>query len=305
MLDPGLVYALNEESRERKLHIDKLSFDLIDGHIEIPNVGYGKALIEARDAIKRAINGKKKIMFAFGGHVIKVGLGKLLIKLILHTTREGADLSFHTNGSGIIHDAEIALTGRTSEYVDEAIKDGSFGDSEVARFINSSISKYPATLIHDGYGTAMVKAVHAHCKFPGFSFLHFCKLNNIPVTVHTALGADINHMEIGKTDVDYVNRGLYRDLIKFEEECAKLEGGGVFICAGSAVIIPEIFLKVITGLRRRMNTLNNFTTIAIDFKDQYRVRKNVVERPTSNGGKGIYLLSPHEIILPLLFKGVF
>jgi hypothetical protein len=233
-----------------------------------------------------------------GAHVIKVGLNPVVVDLM----ERGIISAVAMNGAGIIHDIELALTGQTSEDVTASIGDGTFGMArETCSFLSEAIKM--AGKQSAGLGEAVGRIIIEN-KLPQMekSILAAGNRLGIPVTVHVALGTDIIHMH---PDFDPCNAGkaTHRDFRTFASIIATLEGG-VYMNVGSAVILPEIFLKAITLVRNLGHHLKNFTTVNMDFIRHYRPMTNVVQRPTSNGGQGINLVGHHEIMLPLIAAGV-
>jgi hypothetical protein len=254
-----------------------------------------KAVIGAVVAASKA---NKTIAMGIGGHVIKVGLNPILIDLM----QRNALTALAMNGSGIIHDLELAMTGQTSEDVAASLGDGSFGMArETGEFLSRAIKTAGKKKL--GLGAAVGEAILA-TDFPykDKSLLAAGARLNIPVTVHVAMGTDIIHMH---PDFDPAAAGeaSHRDFRIFASVVATLEGG-VYLNVGSAVIMPEVFLKATTLVRNLGSRLENFTTVNMDFIQHYRPMTNVVHRPTSSGGKGFSLVGHHEIMLPLVAAGI-
>lgn len=259
------------------------------------------AAVELRDAVKAIVKarGKKRpVIVGFGGHVIKVGLGPILIDLI----EKDIITALATNGAGLIHDFELAKAGKTSEDVDSTLGEGTFGfASETGRIINEC-AKYAAN-----EGTGVGKAVGAWLneKKPrnlAVSVFGAAYRKNIPITVHVALGTDIVHMH-PEADGACWGKTTMTDFKTFSDGVAELEGG-VYLNLGSAVILPEVFLKAVTLARNTGKKLRRITTIDVDFLRQYRSQTNVVRRPTAEGGRGISLTGHHELVVPLLAAAV-
>jgi len=203
------------------------------------------------------------------------------------------------NGSGIIHDFEVALTGSTSEDVEAQLGKGAFGMAEeTGTGINQAISDGVANGL--GIGEALGRhLVNLQPAFGRHSLLMQAYLREIPVTVHVTIGADIihNHPSVAPSDV---GEGSHRDYRLFASLVAALNGGGVYLNCGSAVTLPEVFLKCITLVRSSGRQLRNFTTANLDFIQHYRPTENVLKRPVMKGGRGIALTGHHEILIPLL-----
>lgn len=245
-------------------------------------------------ALLKARTENRTIHWAMGAHVIKVGLNPVLIALM----EQGFVSALSLNGAGVIHDTELAMVGRTSEDVDQELGKGTFGMArETATFLNRSISQ------GDKKGLGLGRAVGQALLASGFTFLSAsllataCRLD-IPVTVHVAIGTDIIHLH-PSMDARATGKTSHRDFQTFCSVVRSLEEGA-FINIGSAVVLPEVFLKAITLVRNLGFPLNHFTTVNLDFIRHYRPSTNVVHRPTMEGGKGYYLVGHHELMVPLL-----
>lgn len=249
-------------------------------------------------AIVTAAREQKSIALGMGAHVIKVGLNPILIDLI----QRGIITAVAMNGAGIIHDLELAMQGQTSEDVAASLGDGSFGMArETGEFLSQAIRTAGDKEI--GLGLAVGKAIlAADLPYQDKSLLAACARLNIPATVHVALGTDIIHMHPG-FDAAAAGEASHRDFRIFASVVATLEQG-VYLNVGSAVIMPEVFLKATTLVRNLGSKLENFTTVNMDFIRHYRPMTNVVHRPTSGGGHGYNLVGHHEIMLPLLAAGI-
>jgi len=237
-------------------------------------------------------------MLGMGAHPIKVGLTPVIIDLM----ERGIITSLSLNGAGIIHDFELALIGQTSEDVDKEILSGAFGMAEeTGSMINNAVKSGAEQGL--GIGEAMGRMVHAG-EFPykDKSLLAAGTRLGVPVTVHVAIGTDIIHMH-PSFDGRATGEAAGRDFRRFCSLVADLEGG-VFINLGSAVLLPEIFLKAVTLSRNLGHKLQHFTTVNMDFIQHYRPNTNVVRRPTHGGGKGFALTGHHEIMFPLLAAAI-
>jgi hypothetical protein len=228
-----------------------------------------------------------------GGHVIKCGLAPILIDLM----HRGYASAFAMNGSASIHDFEIALAGHTSEDVESALPDGRFGSAEeTGREWNRAITKN--TGVGESLGRALEKL--AVPEYAGSSLLLQAWKSRIPVTVHVAVGTDTPHAHPA-VNPELLGAATHQDFRLFSALVAQLNKGGVYINAGSAVVMPEVFLKAVSSVRNLGHELAGFTTINLDFLQHYRPRVNVVERPhAKSGGNGIALTGHHEIMIPLL-----
>jgi hypothetical protein len=234
------------------------------------------------------------IIWGFGAHVLKTGLSPILIDLM----NRGYVSALATNGAGIIHDFEIALGGATSEDVDETLGPGTFGMAEeTATLLNQAITNGVAAGL--GLGQAVSRFVHERrAPFSAYSVVAAAERLQIPLTVHVAVGTDIIHMHPMASGAA-IGEGSLRDFRYFVSAVEKLEQG-VYINCGSAVILPEVFLKAVALVRNRGQALTGLTTVNIDFLRQYRPITNVVNRPTAGVGHGYSLTGHHELLLPLL-----
>jgi hypothetical protein len=233
-----------------------------------------------------------------GAHPLKVGLSPLIIRLLERGGLQGVAM----NGAGIIHDFEIAWAGRTSEDVAAEIGSGSFGmAAETGQRLNEAIRKgwEQGRGIGDAVG-AMIQETrlpyrHLSITAAGYRL-------GIPVTVHVAVGTDIIHLH-PEASGEAIGEGSHRDFRLFAALLSRLRGG-VYLNLGSAVILPEVFLKALTLTRNLGYPVRDFTTVNMDFIPHYRPLTNVVRRPTLDGGKGFHLTGHHEIMFPLLAAAV-
>jgi len=244
-----------------------------------------------------AATGKRAIVAMLGGHVIKVGLGPLLIALM----EKRALTAIAMNGSAAIHDFELAAYGGTSEDVAAGLGDGTFGMAEeTGREMNAALAR--GAKAQQGAGEALSEYLGARKDLPGreFSVLLGSRANGVPVTVHAALGAEIIHQH-PTADGAAIGATSHRDFKRLAAILPDLDGGGVVLNLGSAVLMPEVFLKALT-VARNVNggRPKNFTACDCDMQRHYRPRVNVVERPTLAGGRGIQLTGHHEILFPMI-----
>lgn len=265
----------------------------------LPDILAAKDIREIASVIIEAYKAKRVIAVGLGAHFIKVGLGPVIIDLL----EKGIISAIALNGAGIIHDFEIAYSGATSEDVDAEIGDGSFGMAEeTGRLLNEAINKG----IKKGWGIGRsVGNMINRSRYPykDMSILAACARLKIPATVHVAIGTDILHIHPAIRG-DATGEGSYRDFQLFTGVVARLEGG-VYLNIGSAVILPEVFLKALTLARNKGHKVQNLTTINMDFIKHYRPTTNVVRRPTKEGtGKGYSLIGHHEIMFPLLAAAI-
>ncbi|OFV98831.1 MAG: hypothetical protein A3F68_13275 [Acidobacteria bacterium RIFCSPLOWO2_12_FULL_54_10] len=280
--------------------------DGIKGLIEsFPEILAGNSFRGLTKAICDAWENSAPILWGLGGHVVKVGLGPLLVDLM----ERGFVSGIAMNGSTAIHDFEIALVGSTSEDVDAVLPDGQFGMAEeTGAWMNQAISAADQQQIGIGEGlgaflhnmqTSGSNTSDVHVRYPEHSLLLQAYRRRIPVTVHVAIGTDTPHNH-PLADGRAIGGASHRDFLLFASLLRSLEGGGVYLNVGSAVILPEVFLKAVTAVRNLGHPLSNFTTANLDFLQHYRPLENVVRRPTLGSGKGYSLTGHHEILLPLL-----
>jgi len=259
----------------------------------LPRILAAESLRSVIDALIDARDKGKPILWGMGGHVIKCGLAPVLIDLML----SGYATGFAMNGSASIHDFEIALAGHTSEDVEAVLPDGSFGAAEeTGREWNRALN--PDTGIGEALGAALdTLAPKEHA---GASLLLQAWHARVPVTVHVAIGTDTPHTHPA-ADGAMLGAATHRDFRLFCTLVSQLNQGGVYINAGSAVVMPEVFLKALSSVRNLGHEVREFTTVNLDFLQHYRPRANVLERPhAQSGGKGYALTGHHEIMIPLL-----
>jgi hypothetical protein len=249
-------------------------------------------------AIVDARRHDRGILWGLGAHVIKTGLGPVLVDLM----ERGCVSGLATNGAAVIHDFEVALVGATSEDVDESLGPGRFGMAEeTGRLLNEAIST--GTRAGLGIGQAVARALaDRQPPFAHLSIVAAAARLNIPLTVHVAIGTDIIHMHPAASGAAF-GEGSLRDFRHFVANVAKLEGG-VYLNCGSAVVLPEVFLKAVALARNRGLALTDLTTVNLDFVRLYRPQTNVVTRPTAGTGRGFSLVGHHEIMIPLLAAAV-
>lgn len=265
---------------------------------KLPKILAADDLIAVINAIASAAKDKKTIIIGMGAHVIKVGLNPIIIDLM----ERGVVTGIAMNGAGIIHDSEIAMTGKTSEDVAASLGDGAFGMAkETGEFLSAAIGFAGQNDV--GLGEAVGRSIiQENLPFASHSLLANAARLNIAATVHVAMGTDIIHIHPG-FDPAAAGAASHKDFRIFASMVAKLELG-VYINIGSAVILPEVFLKALTLVRNLGYQIDKFTTVNMDFIRHYRPMTNVVHRPTAKGGKGFNLVGHHEIMLPLIAAGV-
>ncbi len=266
----------------------------------LPNILIGADFKQLIKSIVNAHRSEKQIIAMMGAHVIKCGLSPLMIQLM----EVGVIKCMAMNGAGIIHDTEVANWGITSEDVAEALNDGSFGMvKETAEFINSALENGKQLKL--GLGEAVGKKIsESDAAYKLLSILACGYKKNIPITVHVAIGTDILHQHQG-TDGATIGELSHRDFKIFCSQVAKLSQGSVVLNFGSAVVLPEVFLKALTVARNLGHNAHGFTTANFDMLRHYRPRVNIVQRPTQTGGLGYQFTGHHEIMIPLLVAGIF
>ena len=249
------------------------------------------------DALAAARARRRVVLWGLGGHVIKCGLGPVLVDLM----RRGYATAFAMNGSASIHDFEIALAGQTSEDVEAALPDGRFGAAEeTGRDMNRAIAEGDRAGL--GMGEALGKWLAAQSSLPGAdaSLVLQAYRHSTPVTVHVAIGTDTPHMHPAANPAA-IGSASHRDFRLFAAYVADLNDGGVYLNVGSAVVMPEVFLKAVSAVRNLGHPLAGFTTANFDFVQHYRPRVNVVERPHGgSSGAGYAITGHHELMIPLL-----
>jgi hypothetical protein len=266
----------------------------------LPDILAARTLRAVAQAIAAAHRKGRPVIVGIGAHVVKVGLTPILVDWM----QQGIATAIAMNGAGIIHDFELALMGHTSEEVDAEIDEGRFGMAEeTGRMLNEAIIRGHRD--REGLGEAVGHYIN-RCRgqFPNrdTSILATGARLGIPVTVHVAIGTDIIHMHPSADGAAIGTTTLF-DFRRLAAVVAKMEGG-IYINMGSAVILPEVFLKTVSLGRNLGHSLSNITTVNMDFLSHYRPLTNVVRRPTQKGGKGYTLIGHHEIMLPLLVAAV-
>jgi hypothetical protein len=264
----------------------------------LPNTLAAKNLNEVIDKVVKAKADGKLVMFAMGAHTIKVGLNPIIIELMTRGIVDAVSL----NGAGIIHDTELAMIGKTSEDVAAVLKEGNFGMArETSEFLNSAVQENSDAKA--GLGKIIGDAINnSDLPYKSYSLIANAASLDVPVTVHIAIGTDIIHMH-PDFPVEGFARASYRDFQMFSSIVANLEGG-VYFNIGSAVILPEVFLKAVSLAINLGHKLEKVTTVNMDFIQHYRPLTNVIKRPTKGGGKGYSLTGHHEIMVPLLAAGI-
>jgi hypothetical protein len=263
-------------------------------HRAFPNLLAGKDFREVVDRILAAVRQKKPVIFMLGGHVMKCGLSGIIVDLM----DRGIVSAVAINGAGAVHDVEIAMWGHTSEDVGSALAEGRFGmTAETADVINGAIS---GTAADQGFGECLGQHLsQMNPPYGKYSILaagHRCSL---PVTVHVALGTDVVHQH-PSADGAAIGEMSLRDFKIFAQCVSRIDGGGVVLNFGSAVMLPEIFLKSLSLVRNIRGEVRGFTTVNFDMIHHYRPTMNLVLRPAQAGGQGFQIMGHHEIMIPLL-----
>ncbi len=264
----------------------------------LPKILAGKQFTDFINYYKQAIKSDSQIILMMGAHVIKVGLAPILIDAM----KRGWISHLAINGACVIHDVEVAIWGSTSEDVAEGLEDGSFGMArESTAFINESVSAAKGKM---GYGEAVAEALF---KKGGpnteLSLLYNAYKMDIPLSVHSALGTEIIHQH-PNVDGAAVGDTSLTDFQVFSNSVSKLDSNSIVMNIGSAVIMPEVFLKALTVARNLGFAAYGFTTATFDMIRHYRPTVNVVQRPTQKKGQGYYFIGYHEIMIPLLYAAL-
>ena len=295
------TYSLRE--RPSKVSVEKLGrafeagLSFRDFLKSLPRELAARDLLEVARRVVEARRGGRPFIVAFGAHVVKVGAAPYLISLM----EKGLLTALATNGASMVHDAELAMCGNTSEDVARALRDGSFGAArETGELLNEAARLARET---GGLGRALGKLI-AESDFPYRKLSLFARAYEleIPITVHVALGTDIVHIHPSARG-EHIGEATFLDFRIFCRLVSELEGG-VFLLAGSAVLLPEVFLKALSAVRNLGYRVEHFTTVNFDFIRQYRSLTNVVHRPTLSGGKGYSITGHHEILIPLLYGAI-
>ncbi len=264
----------------------------------LPTILAGKELREVIDHLVRATQEKKMVLLGMGAHPIKVGLNPVIIDLM----RRGVVRALAFNGACMIHDVEVAMAGHTSEEVEEGLEAGEFGvTEETAAFIHAAMRKGREEGL--GAGEALGKALQeVDFPFKDLSLFASGYRLGLPLCVHVAIGTDVIHIH-PLMDGGLLGEMSFKDFRTFCSLVSSLKGG-VFINLGSAVVMPEVFLKALTLAKNMGHDLMGMVTVNLDFLPHYRPMQNVVSRPTLIGAKGYFLRGHHEILFPLIAAGV-
>ena len=303
-LDPMRIKTVPLQKRRSKVSVRDCSTPYRRGSTfkafldTLPNTLAARDLKTIAGIIAGTHRAKRQIIFGMGAHVIKVGLSPLIIDLM----QRGLLSCVALNGAGAIHDVEIALAGKTSEDVAAGLASGKFGmAAEAAEFINRAVAEGQQG--NKGMGRAVGEALlNRRTPYTRMSILAAAARLGIPCTVHVSIGSDTIHMH-PTFDGAATGRASHNDFITFADRVSRLSGG-VFVNIGSAVVLPEVFLKAFSLAANLGKAPRKLTTVNMDFIRHYRPSLNVVERPTLHEGKGFNLIGHHEIMLPLLAAAI-
>ncbi len=265
---------------------------------DLPGILAAKDFRAVVKAIINARRNNRPVILGMGAHPIKVGLSPIILNLM----ERGIITAIATNGACLVHDFELSFMGRTSEDVAEELCKGTFGMAkETGEYINKAINTGVKKGL--GMGSSLGKMIHeSNFRFKDKSIFATAYRLDMPATVHAAIGTDIIHMH-PSADGKSIGEGSLRDFRLFTSVVSDLEGG-VYINLGSAVIMPEVFLKALTVARNLGNKIEDLTTVNMDFIQHYRPHQNVLKRPTLKNGCAYGLTGHHEIMFPLLAAAV-
>lgn len=304
-IDLSKVKTVSLRSRPSKVETSffagKLSKPVTFGRFwdSLPDILAGKNL---KNLVKFIVNAREKdkpVIVTFGAHVIKCGLGPLLIDL----AKRKIVTAFASNGASTVHDFELALCGHTSEDVAERLKNGSFGmTAETGIFLNNAARRAAAE--GKGLGFTVGEEIE-NSRLPNRNLSVYANAYRlkVPFTVHVAIGTDIIYQH-PQCDGAAWGQASYQDFLTFADNVSRLGSGGVLLNFGSAVIMPEVFLKALTVCRNLGYKVFDFTTANFDMIRQYRPQQNIVTRPTHGAGRGYDFTGHHEIMLPLLYAAL-
>jgi deoxyhypusine synthase len=303
-IDPQRARTRKLATLSRLVAQDQLAASVVAGAsmrdflTALPDTLAARDLRDLARAIANAHRGRRSFLLMMGAHPLKVGLGPLICDLI----REGILTAIATNGATIIHDFELAFAGRTSEDVAAELADGSFGMAEETGAFLNGAARIAA---NEGRGLGEIvgrEIARSKFKFRDSSIFAAAHAADIPATVHVTLGADIIHMH-PTADGAAIGAATFADFHRLVAVVGGL-ARGVVLNLGSAVVMPEVFLKALNLARNLGHRVKRFTAADMDFVRHYRPRMNVVERPTLGGGRGIMLTGHHELMFPLLVAAI-
>jgi len=288
-------------SRRSKVNVESFGRPLRPGASvaefleSLPRILGARNVGDLARAIATAREAGKPVLWGLGAHVIKTGLSPILIDLMDRGCVSGIAL----NGAGVVHDFEVALVGSTSEDVESQLEQGDFGMAEeTGLIINTAISEGAAAGL--GIGESLGRYLAGvQPEYGDRSLLLQSYRRHLPVTVHVTIGADIIHNHPAFSPAD-TGEASHSDFRLFASLVGGLDGGGVYLNCGSAVTLPEVFLKCVSLVRNSGQALRDFTTANLDFIQHYRPCENVIRRPVKTGGRGIAITGHHEILIPLL-----
>ncbi|MFN2456295.1 MAG: hypothetical protein ABR577_19025 [Pyrinomonadaceae bacterium] len=273
---------------------------LVDFLDSLPNILAVRSLREVAAQIRHARELRKPVIWGIGGHVVKTGLAPVIIDLM----QRGFVSAIAANGSVLIHDAEIALVGSTSEDVDATLGAGAFGGAEETGALLNSAAQEGARDgigLGEATGRALVALNPPHAEV---SLLCEAYKARVPFTAHVAIGADITHFHKTANGAS-IGATTHTDFRLLAELVRRMDGGGVYLNIGSAIVLPELFLKTVTLVRNLGFPLEDFTTANFDFIQAYRPLTNVVRRPVADGaGRGYAITGHHELMIPLLAAAI-
>ena len=301
-LDLGGVKTYPLASRTSKVQLSDFASPVTDDASvrtflsSLPDILAVQSLRQLTARIHRARDAKKPIIWGIGGHVIKTGLAPLLIDLM----KRGFVSAFAANGSVLVHDAEIAMIGSTSEDVDATLSEGIFGGAEeTGQLLNSAALEGARDQIGLGEAVGRVLCTR-NPQHRDHSLLCTAYEAKLPFTAHVTIGGDIAHFH-PKADGASLGATTHTDFRLLATLVKEMDGGGVYLNVGSAVVLPEVFLKCVTLVRNLGHPLTDITTANFDFIQSYRPLTNVVRRPTEKGaGQGYSITGHHELTIPLL-----
>jgi len=304
-LDFSKIKTVSLSSRDSKVQLSDLASvprpgaNFAEFLNSLPDILKAKDLHALVDKIAEAVEQDKPRIVLFGAHVIKCGLGPYLIECM----KQGILTALAGNGATAIHDFEIAIQGATSEDVGKGLADGTFGMAEeTGKWMNEAAKEGAEKDI--GFGEALAQKMEAlDLPHREDSVVYNAYKLGIPMTVHVALGTDIIHQH-PEASGEAIGKTSFTDFRKLTGEVANLEGGGVVLNLGSAVIMPEVFLKALTVARNLKDGVHGFSTANFDMNQSYRPHHNIVSRPTETGGTGYSFTGHHELLLPLFLYAV-
>ncbi len=299
------VRTIPSHARENKVSVDQFArasqqgISFADFVKTLPRILAGEDFRQIVESIVTARKGGRPVIVGMGAHVIKCGLGPVILDLM----QRGIVTTLAINGAGAIHDFEIALFGETSEDVAVGLRDGTFGMvRETGEQMNQAINRALLSP-HLGMGVLLAdQLMKIEAPQREYSLLVAGRRLDVPVTVHVAIGTDIIHMHPSANGAA-IGQATFNDFRLFAAAVSKLSGG-VYLNIGSAVIMPEIFLKAFTIAQNLGANLHDFVTVNMDMMTHYRPNENVVQRPPMVGGRGYTLVGRHEIMIPLLAQAV-